>query len=126
MGDFKDLLLWKKGRALANETYRATTTFPASELFGLTDQLRRASVSILANLAEGNGRFSPADQARCYRIALGSARETEALLTVAQDRAYIDPVKGERLLAAVQEVQRMLSGLLRYCNRRRPPHPPYP
>jgi four helix bundle protein len=124
MGDFKDLAAWKRSRALVDAAYRASAGFPLDERFGLTDQLRRAAVSVSANFVEGNSRFAPADQARFYRIALGSARECEAMVILAEDRGYVSPTESQPLLEVAREVQRILVGLLRYCRRRLPKPPP--
>ena len=123
MVDFTDLQVWKRSRELANGTYALTKHFPPDERNRLTDQLRRATASVLANLAEGNGRQSPADQARCYRIALGSARETKALLILSQDQAFMSADRAQELLEVCEQVQRMLVGLLKYCRRRQGPSP---
>jgi four helix bundle protein len=120
MRDFKDLGVWQRSRDLATSVYDATEAFPAAERFVITDQLRRAAVSISTNLAEGNARLAPRDQARFYRIALGSAREVEALLILATDRKYLSTEPSNQIIAAAQEIQRMIIGLLRYCHRRQP------
>ena len=77
MSDYRKLVVWEKAHKLVLEVYRVTMTFPKEELFGLTSQIRRASASIPANIAEGSGRGSDAEMARFLHIALGSASELE-------------------------------------------------
>lgn len=73
--DFRDLDVWKLARELAGDVYRAAKGFPRHELFGLTSQLQRAAISIVANIAEGAGRLGPAEYKHHLSIALGSAAE---------------------------------------------------
>lgn len=80
MGDFKDLRVWAMSRQLAASIYELTRNFPRSELYGLTSQMRRAAISIGANLAEGSGRHGDKELRRFVDIARGSATELEALL----------------------------------------------
>jgi len=77
MKDFKKLKVWEKSHQLTLGVYKATRSFPKEELYGLTIQTRRASVSIPANIAEGCGRGSDAELARFFQIAMGSASELE-------------------------------------------------
>jgi len=86
---FTDLRVWQAADALCNEVYSLTEVFPRSEEFGLKAQLRRASVSIGSNIAEGFGRWTPRDQARFYEIAKGSAEEIRNLLIVSTRRGYM-------------------------------------
>ena len=76
---FTDLRVWQAATMLCDEIYSVTEGFPASEEYGLKAQLRRASVSIGSNIAEGFGRWTPRDQARFYEIAKGSAEEIRSL-----------------------------------------------
>ena len=77
MKNFRRLIVWQKSHQLALEVYKSTSTFPKSELYGLTSQMRRASVSVPSNLAEGCGRSSDADFARFVYMGMGSASELE-------------------------------------------------
>jgi four helix bundle protein len=77
MRDFKEYKVWEKSHYLALEVYRVTATFPKEELYGLTSQIRRASTSIPANIAEGCGRSGNTELARFLQIAMGSASELE-------------------------------------------------
>ena len=94
------------------EAYRATENFPKSEMYGLTGQIRRATVSIPANIAEGCGRNGDAEFARFLQIAMGSASELEYHFLVSQDLGYLPASEYEVLLKDVTEVKRMLTSLI--------------
>jgi four helix bundle protein len=111
--DFRNLEVWRKSHVLALNIYRATAAFPKAEQYGLTSQIRRASVSIAANIAEGCARFSDADFARFLSIALGSASELECLLLLAADLDLIGADPSGALVDNVTEVKRMLAALAR-------------
>lgn len=113
MKDFRSLKVWEKAHPLALEVYRATRTFPDDERFGLTSQLRRAAVSIPANIAEGCGRAGGAELGRFLAIAMGSASEVEYHLFLARDLGYLSSADHDRLSAAVTEVKQMLASLIR-------------
>lgn len=82
---FADLIVWQKAHAFVLAAYKLTESFPKSELYGLTSQLRRAAVSIAANIAEGFKKRSPADKARFLNIAQGSLEEVQYYLILAHD-----------------------------------------
>jgi len=110
---FEKLTVWQSARRLGAEVYTATQSFPMDELFGLTSQLRRAAVSIAANIAEGSGRNSDRDFAHFLEIAYGSAMELAALLHVAADTHRLDGSARDRLLSLTSEVTAQLSALNR-------------
>jgi four helix bundle protein len=112
MQNFRDLKVWHKAHAAVIVVYAATEPFPAAERFGLTSQMRRAASSIPANIAEGCGRSTNADLARFLHIALGSASELDYSLLLARDLKFLKPSIHEALHANVQEVKRMLGGLI--------------
>lgn len=85
MRDFRKLEVWSLGKQFAVACYQFTSTFPKEEVYGLTSQIRRAAVSIPANIAEGSGRETDAEFLRFLRIALGSLNEVETLLMIAAD-----------------------------------------
>lgn len=116
MHNFKQLAVWKKAILLTTEVYKETRTFPKDELYGLTSQLRRAAVSICANIAEGCGRSSDKDFNRFLDIATGSAFEVECLLLVSANLDYLDTAKAEILVEKVTEIQKMLYGLIKNLN----------
>ncbi|HMI07367.1 MAG TPA: four helix bundle protein [Flavobacterium sp.] len=95
MHRFKDLEIWKQSRILCSEIYLITKDFPEQEKFGLTNQLRRASVSIPSNIAEGSARNTNKDFCRFLDIALGSAYEVETQLLIAGDLNFISEEKTE-------------------------------
>src|SRR6202142_2690826 len=112
MQDFRNLAVWSKAHRLTLDVYRLTESFPRTEVFGLTSQLRRAAASIAANLAEGCGR-TQLEFARFVQIAFGSASESEYHLLLARDLGFVNPEDYERLTTQVVETKRMLSSLLK-------------
>jgi len=111
MGDFKDLKVWQRARAFAGQVYAVTQAFPTAELYGLTSQVRRASVSIMSNLAEGSGRENDREMLRYVRIALGSSRELESHLILAHDLQFSESATLLALRTEVQEIRRMRARL---------------
>ena len=111
MKDFRNLQVWEKAHQLTLAMYRATVSFPTEERYGLTSQLRRGATSIASNIAEGCGRGTDPDFARCLDIAVGSASEVEYQLLLAHDLELLDPQLFHGLSARVIEVKRMLSAL---------------
>jgi four helix bundle protein len=113
MRNFRDLRVWQESHALTLAVYRVTKSFPRDELFGMTSQIRRAASSIEANIAEGCGRQGDAELARFLHIALGSASELECHLLLAKDLEYLTPAAHRTLQEHVEDVRRMMTGLLR-------------
>ena len=111
MHQFKELKVWQKGRALVKEVYQATSSYPKEELFGITSQMRRAAVSIPANIAEGTGRNSNADFCRFLDIANGSAFELETLVILSLDLEFMNQSEFEKFDAWLNELQKMIFGL---------------
>jgi four helix bundle protein len=99
--DFKHLAVWKSAHELVLQVYRQTAAFPRHELFGLTSQMRRAAVSIAANIAEGRGRDTDRDFARFITTSLGSVNELEYYLILAKDLGYQDSPQNAVDLASV-------------------------
>lgn len=112
MQDFKKLKVWEKGHQLTLSVYRATVKFPKEELYGLTSQMRRASASVPANIAEGCGRGGKAELARFLQVAMGSASEVEYHLLLARDLGFFDAPQYNELEATVTEVKRMLTSFI--------------
>lgn len=110
MQDFKKLQVWQKAHELTLLCYRLTAAFPKEELFGLTSQMRRASVSIGSNIAEGCGRESSADFARLLHFAQGSASELEYQSLLSRDLGLLTKSDHQRLDSRVVEVKKMLAG----------------
>ncbi len=112
---FEDLIVWQKAHLFVLEVYRMTTRFPSDERYGLTNQFRRAAVSIPANIAEGFHRESTPDKARLYNIAQSSAEECRYYLILANDLDYPSSKSAEALL---NETTRLLTT---YRNRIKTP-----
>lgn len=109
MKDFKKLAVWEKSHKLTLAVYKATASFPKDELYGLTSQVRRASSSIPANIAEGCGREGDAEFARFLQIAMGSASELQYHLLLAHDLGFLQTSLYTQLEIDVVEVKRMLT-----------------
>lgn len=104
--------VWQKAHQLTLAVYRVTAEFPREELYGLTSQVRCASSSIAANLAEGCGRSGDAELGRFCSISLGSASELEYHILLAKDLKLIQTKEYRYLAQATREVKRMLTGLI--------------
>jgi four helix bundle protein len=113
MQDFKDLIVWKKAHENALIIYNLTKSFPKDELYGITSQLRRASVSIPTNIAEGCGKFTQKDFANFLQISLGSSHEVEYLIFLVFELKYIDEEDYLKLNKSVNEVKAMLISLIK-------------
>ena len=98
-------------RKLVKNVYLTTTEFPKNESFGIVSQIRRACISIAANIAEGAGRGTNKDFSRFLEIANGSSYESECLLILAGDLKYLSNEKQLSLTSSVREIQKMISGL---------------
>jgi four helix bundle protein len=109
----KDLEVWKAARELRREIYRLAKALPDLERFELASQLRRAAVSVTANIAEGFGRFGYQENAQMCRQARGSLYELRDHLTTCADEGYLSLPEGQRLDALAQSVARLLNGYLR-------------
>lgn len=112
MQDFRHLKVWEKAHALTLNVYRATKLFPREEIYGLTSQLRRASVSIGANIAEGSCRRGDVEFARFLQMAAGSASEVEYHLLLTRDLGLLEMPDYQRLSDETVEVKRMLASLM--------------
>jgi four helix bundle protein len=111
MQHFSELKVWQRSHALVLEIYGATKSYPGDERFGLVSQLRRAAVSVPANIAEGAKRETPRDYARFLNIAEASLAETEYLLLLSRDLDYISSEIYEPLQREASEIARMLYAL---------------
>jgi|SRR6516225_9315056 four helix bundle protein len=115
---YRDLLVWQKGIELVIACYRVAESFPKTELFGLCSQLKRAIVSVPANIAEGHGRRSTKEFLHHLSIAYGSLMEVETHLQIALQLGFIDVQTLNSHLERSQEVGRMLNGLMRSLRRK--------
>ena len=113
MNSFRDLIVWEKAHALTLASYCGTAGFPKQEVYGLISQIRRCSVSIAANIAEGCGKRSNAEFQRFLHIATGSASELEYHFLLAKDLGFLSDEEYKKLDQSTIEVKRMLAGLIK-------------
>ena len=111
MFNFEKLDVWQKAVILADVIYSQTRNFPADERFGLTNQMRRAAISISSNIAEGSSRMSQADFSRFIEIATGSVFEVTSQAFIAKKQGFLSKEKFRSIYQATEELSRMLSGL---------------
>ena len=116
-GTYRALVTWQKAMNLVDAIYDASTGWPPSETFALTSQIRRAVVSISANVAEGYGRYRPREYAHHVSIAHGSLLEVETLVTIARRRDFISHATEQLLREKTAEVGKLLNGLYRSLPR---------
>jgi four helix bundle protein len=109
---FRDLRVWNEAMALTIEVYKSTVGFPKHELYGLTQQMRRAAVSVPSNIAEGKGHYSDKEFSRFLLHARGSLLELQTQLLIAAQLQYLPEHDGGRLIAMAEGVGRALSGLI--------------
>lgn len=109
---FEDLKAWQKARELTNGIYRLGKDSPLGRDFALRDQLQRAAVSVMANLAEGFDRAHRAEKLQFWNVAKASAGEVKSLLYVAGDNGLADPPTVERLQSLFSETSRLCTGLM--------------
>ena len=112
MTTFRNLNVYTKSKELVKQIYELLKKFPREEQFALSDQLRRAVISIPSNIAEGSGRNSQKDQAHFYNIAYGSLMEVFSQLDIACDLGYISQEEFNQLELLINEEAKMLSGLI--------------
>ena len=111
MSDYKNLDVWKKSMAVVAEVYRLSAPFPDSEKFGFTNQMRRASVSIPSNIAEGSARYHVKDFTHFLRIADGSAAELETQLIISEKLGFSSDI--ELVVTEIVIIRRMLAALIK-------------
>jgi four helix bundle protein len=110
---YKKLLVWQKSIELVIEMYSLTDTFPKNEQFGLTSQMRRAAVSVPANIAEGSRRMTEKDSAHFYTIAFGSGAELETLIEIARRLPFASTFSFQKIDNLLDEIMRMLNKLVK-------------
>jgi four helix bundle protein len=111
---FEDIEAWQKARELTREVYAASNTGLFAKDYGLRDQIRRAAVSIMSNIAEGFERGGDKEFGQFIAQAKGSSAEVRAQLYVALDQGYIDKLAFDRLAELTIQINRMLAGLMKY------------
>ncbi|MAG11767.1 MAG: hypothetical protein CMI52_03085 [Parcubacteria group bacterium] len=114
---FTDLEAWKEGHQLVLRVYKITKDFPVDERYSLTSQLKRCSVSITSNIAEGFGRRTNKDKIRFFFMALGSITELQNQLLVARDVGYITPEIFSSCAQSSIQIHKMTNGLIKYAEK---------
>ncbi|MFA6272403.1 MAG: four helix bundle protein [Patescibacteria group bacterium] len=119
INSFQDLEAWQKGKELVIEIYNISKRFPKEETFGIISQLRRASLSAPANIAEGFARYHFRDKVRIYYIARGSLAEVHNYLILAVSLDYINEVESNTLICKCNQVGMLINGLIRSIDRQK-------
>lgn len=117
--DYRDLLVWRKAIALTKLVYAITSSVPQDERFGLVTQMRRAAVSVAANIAEGQARHTTGEFIQFISHAEGSVAELDTHFTIAIELQYCSPREAEKSVALISELRKMLNGLRRKLVARR-------
>ena len=117
---YTDLIVWQKAMALAASVYRCSRELPKEERYGITQQLRRAAVSVPSNIAEGHGRMTNGDFVRFLAIARGSLRETETLFQLCVTLEFLSDAQIADPMSLADEISRMLAVLIRQLGRKSP------
>jgi four helix bundle protein len=113
MKTYRDLIAWQKGIALVSYIYKASADFPKEEIYGLTNQMRRAAVSVPSNLAEGFGRNTKAEMARFSNIAMGSLFELQTQIEIAKNLGFFTDKVADDLFENSRELERILSAFIK-------------
>ena len=116
---YRELLVWQKGVSLVVEIYRLTELFPKSELYGLTSQMRRAAVSIPANIAEGSARGHRQEYCQFVKIAYASGAELETHIEIAKQLKFIGNTDTEHIEGLLEELMKMMNVLAKSLSRPR-------
>ncbi len=117
MKSYKDLDVWKMGRELVIMIYNITETFPKTEQFGLISQMRRCSVSIPSNIAEGQGRKHAKDSIQFYYISRGSLYELETQTYISLDLNFISITDSNLIITKIEECIKLINGLINYFQK---------
>ncbi len=117
MKSYKDLDVWKLGRELVVLVYKITESFPKSEQFGLISQMRRCSISIPSNIAEGQGRNHAKDSIQFYFVSRGSLYELETQIYISEDLNFITNTDSNILITKIQECIKLINGLINYFQK---------
>lgn len=112
MRTFRDLLIWQKAMTLVTNTYTVTSNFPKDEQFGLTSQIRRCSISIPSNIAEGYGRNTNKDYYRFLTISIGSLYEFQTQIEISYNLKYISETEFNIIFENSRELERMISSFM--------------
>ena len=117
IASYKDLLVWQKAITIVKEIYLVSKTFPEDERFGLISQMRRCSVSIASNIAEGWGRNSTKSYVQFLRIARGSLMELETQLIICKELSYVKNENYNKITSLIVEESKMLNALIKAINK---------
>ncbi|MBS9767301.1 MAG: four helix bundle protein [Flavobacteriaceae bacterium] len=117
MHDFKELEIWKLSTEYCIKIYKEVASFPQTEIYGITSQIKRATVSIPSNIAEGAGRKTKKDFARFINIAIGSAFEVETQLIISKDLGFLPQDKFETLIEELSIIEKKLVNFQKYLYR---------
>jgi four helix bundle protein len=123
---FKGLAAWQKSMDLVETVYRITRSWPQDERFGLTNQVRRAAVSVPSNIAEGHGRSSNVEFLRFVTIAFGSLSEVETQMLIADRLGYLSPQDSASIRDQCEAVYQVTQGLARFLRQHPDSRPPTP
>jgi four helix bundle protein len=115
---YRDLEVWQKSMGLAKEVYQVTSSFPTDEKFGLTNQMRRAAVSIPSNLAEGHARSGTQEFKHFISMAIGSVAELETQILLSAELGYLNENRKSDLFEQLDIIGKMLRGLYKSLNRK--------
>ncbi|MDN3672307.1 four helix bundle protein [Flavobacterium branchiarum] len=118
MNTFRQLLIWQKSMNLVTEIYQVTNSFPKEEVYGLTSQIRRSSISIPSNIAEGYGRNGNNDYLRFLNISISSLFEMQTQLEISFNLKYINEIQFNKINEDSKEIERMLSSFIRKIKQR--------
>ncbi len=121
--DFKDLIVWQKGMELAEEVYRLVRILPKEELFGLSDQMKRAAISIPSNIAEGYGRNSTKEYIRFLAIAKGSKAELETQLLLSVKVNYLNNADIKTAINLINEIGKIINTIQKKLSTKLTPKP---
>jgi four helix bundle protein len=120
ISNFKDLIVWQKSRLLAKKCYEITSKFPSSEKFGITNQIRRASVSVASNIAEGHVKGTK-EFIRFINLSAGSLAELETQLLISSDIGFLK--NDNNIFNEIEEISKMLNKLKSTLNKKLNPNP---
>lgn len=117
MHQYKNFKVWQKGRELVKKVYQLTQQLPDDERFGLVSQMKRAAISLPANIAEGSGRRTDSDFCRFLDIAYGSSCELETLLLLCVDLSFLSETEINSVNELIKEIQKMIYALKQKLNK---------
>jgi len=118
VASYRELIAWQKGIVLVTDCYRLTQAFPRQEMYGLSSQIRRAAVSIPANIAEGQGRLTTGEFKQFLGHARGSMFELESHALIACNLGYLSDQDTQKIAGQIHELGKLVNGLLKALDRK--------